>query len=244
MNFKIGRIYLVTNLLNGKKYVGKTLKATKARWADHVKDARNNSMCILHKAVRKYGAQNFSVRTLKRCTEPLLDACETHFIRRHGSLGRHGYNMTPGGTGVPKTKAMIRKTSKALTGRTLSKARRESCKQSTTALWKTKKFRTKTMAGLRAAMSKSSYHKKLSDVQKRRWSDPWKRLKLGTSMRRRWSDPRKRAAQSKTGKIVWADAKLRDYQAENSRAQWADPVKRATMMAARLRNKMARERAV
>jgi group I intron endonuclease len=57
-------IYLVTNNVNGKVYIGQTKR--KDRWYHHVWEAqkgRKNKM-LLHKAIRKYGAESFTYEVL------------------------------------------------------------------------------------------------------------------------------------------------------------------------------------
>ena len=48
-------IYCHTNKLNGKRYVGRSVNTLEGRWYTHVSGARNNSQCLFHKAIRKYG---------------------------------------------------------------------------------------------------------------------------------------------------------------------------------------------
>ena len=53
-------IYLIRNRLNGKSYVGQTVKTLQARWAEHIRDARKGSPFLFHRAIRKYGVEVFS----------------------------------------------------------------------------------------------------------------------------------------------------------------------------------------
>jgi group I intron endonuclease len=54
-------IYKITNLTNGKIYIGQTVqKNPKVRWYSHLADAREGSKNYLHNAIRKYGADNFT----------------------------------------------------------------------------------------------------------------------------------------------------------------------------------------
>lgn len=94
-------IYLVTNLLNGKKYIGKTIKGVARRWQLHVAAATHGSLFPLHRAIRKYGAQGFSLEVIDAGPFPsdcALAAAEIYWIARHQSVGR-GYNATHGGEG-------------------------------------------------------------------------------------------------------------------------------------------------
>lgn len=93
-------IYLVTNEINGKQYVGKTRCRLLSRWHKHVCSAKRGSPYALHKAIRKYGPNSFSIASIFVAdTEDTLSQAERLFI---GALGtaRHGYNLTSGGEGA------------------------------------------------------------------------------------------------------------------------------------------------
>jgi hypothetical protein len=52
----IGFIYVVTNTVNGKVYVGKTTKPFDGRWKEHQRITRSKSKRhYLHNAIRKHG---------------------------------------------------------------------------------------------------------------------------------------------------------------------------------------------
>jgi group I intron endonuclease len=85
-------IYKITNLVNGKIYVGK--------------DAVNNpkylgSGLILENAVRKYGVDNFKKEILEECNSlEELSQRESFWINKLNSTNRKiGYNITNGGEG-------------------------------------------------------------------------------------------------------------------------------------------------
>ena len=98
----MGEIYLITNKLNNKKYVGQTIFTTEQRWEGHLKDLyRNRSNSILHKAIKKYGRDSFDVRPIiVNVPEADLDRLETIWIKRLNTLIPNGYNMTAGGGGI------------------------------------------------------------------------------------------------------------------------------------------------
>ena len=90
-----GRIYKITNKLNGKFYVGKTMKSLSTRFYKHCYDAvKRNSRCYFHKAIRKYGKENFVIEELEVCKNDLGNR-EIFWI---SSLNPE-YNQTLGGDG-------------------------------------------------------------------------------------------------------------------------------------------------
>lgn len=86
-------IYLITNIQNGKRYIGKTIDIHR-RWSQHTSKARTGSNTLLHKAIRKYGAGNFTVEILQETS----DDSNRDEIRWIQTLLPE-YNLTTGGDG-------------------------------------------------------------------------------------------------------------------------------------------------
>lgn len=95
-------VYLLTNLENGKLYVGKTKGGIEQRWYNHVKDAKNGSNYAIHRAIRKYGKDSFTRRILGEYqTEEEALTAEREWISKLGTMIRErGYNMCEGGHGT------------------------------------------------------------------------------------------------------------------------------------------------
>lgn len=95
MDENIYSIYLITNKINGKKYVGFT-NDPKRRWKDH--RSRNS---VIGKALRKYGRENFSFEIIyqSKDAEHCLSVMEPYFIAEHDAFN-NGYNISTGGDGA------------------------------------------------------------------------------------------------------------------------------------------------
>ena len=97
-----GFIYMITNNINGKQYIGKTSTTVEARWRQHVSESyRNVSNSALHRAINKYGEDAFVVSTLlKNIPVERLNHYERLWILKMKSRAPGGYNLTDGGDGV------------------------------------------------------------------------------------------------------------------------------------------------
>lgn len=94
-------VYLLTNLVTGKCYVGKTERTLDIRWDEHLKCARYDSSLYLHRAIRKYGKDSFEHIILQECfSKKDLSDLEIMWIDKLKTLVPNGYNMTKGGDGV------------------------------------------------------------------------------------------------------------------------------------------------
>lgn len=95
-----GKIYKITNKLNGKIYIGQTLKSLEERFQKHCrktteKDKYHMNMAI-KKAIRKYGKENFTIELIEEVNQELLDVREIYWISFYDSYNK-GYNCTLGG---------------------------------------------------------------------------------------------------------------------------------------------------
>lgn len=93
-------IYKITNLVNGKIYIGQSINIDKRIkehfWkASNEKDISYNS--ALHLAIRKYGKENFQWEILEECKVDNIDEREKFYIKEYNSLTPNGYNILSGG---------------------------------------------------------------------------------------------------------------------------------------------------
>jgi group I intron endonuclease len=90
-------VYLITNLINGKQYVGKTDLTSEHRWKQHL-NYSGNDRHLTH-ALRKYGKESFRFEEIKSdLTAADAAAIEIKIIEALGTF-ENGYNKTRGGEG-------------------------------------------------------------------------------------------------------------------------------------------------
>lgn len=99
----IGYIYKIENLVNGKKYIGKTVFSVEKRWREHINSLyqKHSFNYPIYRAIRKYGIRNFKIETLEEVDNSLLNNREKYWISYFDTF-KHGYNATQGGEGVQK----------------------------------------------------------------------------------------------------------------------------------------------
>lgn len=95
-------IYKHTSIRSGKAYIGVTRNSMKTRWQKHVRDAINGSNSHFHRAIRLYGAENWTHEILVDKIDTLEEAfaLEKHYIKKEDTF-ENGYNLTIGGEGNP-----------------------------------------------------------------------------------------------------------------------------------------------
>jgi len=88
-------IYVITNTVNGKKYVGQTKQKLSARFAKH-KNLNARGCPKLHNSMKHHGVDKFICELITMCEQEVADIYETMFIKIHDSV-RNGYNILKGG---------------------------------------------------------------------------------------------------------------------------------------------------
>ena len=96
----MGYIYKITNDINNKIYIGKTLSSISDRWKEHLSDMdkRKNEKRPLYSAMRKYGTSHFHIEEIEQCSNDIINKRECYWIEFYNSYA-NGYNATKGGDG-------------------------------------------------------------------------------------------------------------------------------------------------
>lgn len=95
----IGYIYKITNLVNGKIYIGQTKQTLNERWREHKVHSKTLNYS-LYKVMRKYGIDNFKFEEIEKCEIEKLNEREIFWISFYDSFNKKkGYNLTRGGKG-------------------------------------------------------------------------------------------------------------------------------------------------
>ena len=96
-------IYKITNLLNGKIYIGQSIDIMR-RWRQHRSSYKKNNQwnTPLYNSMHKYGLINFMFEVIEECPRDLLSSREQYWIQYFNTYDRqYGYNQTLGGDGNP-----------------------------------------------------------------------------------------------------------------------------------------------
>lgn len=95
-SFGNGIVYLYTNTVNGKKYVGITMLTLRHRTGQHP-----TADTYLGRSIRKYGRDAFNVEVIDNAgTKEELYEKEKYWIKELNTLAPNGYNMNHGGDGI------------------------------------------------------------------------------------------------------------------------------------------------
>lgn len=100
-------IYKIINNINNKIYIGQSIHIEQ-RISEHKSESKLDSPnrlaynSIIHKAIRKYGWNNFSWEIIEECSIAQLDDRERYWIAYFNSLVPNGYNILIGGQAYRK----------------------------------------------------------------------------------------------------------------------------------------------
>lgn len=98
LGYDNGIIYLITNLINNKQYIGLTTTSLEERWERHLYQVLRKEASLLHKAIAEFGKESFSIEIVDSASDiKQLQAKERQWIKELKTLAPYGYNVTLGG---------------------------------------------------------------------------------------------------------------------------------------------------
>jgi hypothetical protein len=98
LGYDNGIVYVATNLVNRKQYIGLTTTSVEERWERHLDQVTNKQASLIHKAISEFGEDNFTIEVLDRADDIKgLRVKEREWIQKLNTLAPNGYNVTLGG---------------------------------------------------------------------------------------------------------------------------------------------------
>ena len=81
-------IYMIENILNGKFYIGKTVKPVQERFKRHIQCAKKRVNCKLYDAMNHYGIDKFVVHVIEDNiqSEDILNQREIYWIAKLNAI--------------------------------------------------------------------------------------------------------------------------------------------------------------
>ena len=96
---RVGKIYIITNDINNKVYIGQTIMTLKKRFSAHCcyNESDKNKSMYIKRAIHKYGREHFKISLIEECSLDNLNEREKYWIEFYDSYN-NGYNLTLGGS--------------------------------------------------------------------------------------------------------------------------------------------------
>ena len=91
----MGYIYILKNKINGKIYIGQTVRPIKTRLGEH-RSGRSANCRLIYRAIKFHGWDNFE-KDWYECPDEDLDFDEELLIKEMKTLSPEGYNLKEGG---------------------------------------------------------------------------------------------------------------------------------------------------
>lgn len=124
----MGYLYMLKNKINGKIYVGQTIRPIKRRLEEH-RSGESSKCRALYSAIKKYGWKNFE-KDWYECPDEDLNFDEELLIREMGTISPNGYNLREGGGSRGKhSDESKQKMRVAALGKTRSEETKQRCKE-------------------------------------------------------------------------------------------------------------------
>jgi len=204
-----GTIYLITNKVTEKVYVGQTWHTIPFRWSRHLGSTRSGSTTPLHNSIRKHGPENFVLKPLATgvVTQEELDTFEDAWILAFNSISSaFGYNIKRGGS----------------RGRHLEETRKK-ISELRLSEWQDPAMRDKRSQAIKLAWDNPHYRENMSEANIIRWENPEFREKMIKAFNEPQAIQNRRAAAVES----WGGNTERKQSMSNTMLEkWEDPVYR------------------
>lgn len=204
-----GFVYLITNSVTGKKYVGQTTKSIQTRLRQH--EQLQGKCPALESAIKKYGREAFSILPLAQAqTQVELNSEEGYWIETFRTVSPGGYNLRGGGGQIG---AMHAETKEKLRVASSTDERRE--------FLRGLRKRPEVLARY-AESSRENWESKQEKMAAGR-ARPEVQLRRKESVRKAWKDPELLDRQRLHLAEIAQRPEVKEARSEALRRLWSDP---------------------
>jgi group I intron endonuclease len=198
-----GRIYLITNTVNGKYYVGQTIRTLQRRWYAHTTGTKTGCKYV-RSAIDKHGPENFIIEELVTAdSREDLNLLEKLWILALRSFDRViGYNLTFGGREEAPTEETRKRMSESAKKRFTDPVERNRISEAT-----------------KKGQGYPEVRRQMSASAKKRTDDPSERLKRSERMLRKYEDPAVRQKTSESTKKAMSSPEIRQKLSDSAKAR-------------------------
>ena len=251
-------IYQIKNKINGKSYIGQTIKDPQERWKKHIsisKKEGHKDTSYIHKALRKDGPENFVFEVIDTAkSREELDRKEQFHIKELNTLVPNGYNISTGGQFSKEIDAETRKKiSESKKGennpnwhRVFTEEERELHRQANFRRYSKLEERIKTSLKNKEVWERPGYRERMIKIIRNNVTEDF-REKVSKASKEMWKNEAFRERMKKQRKESWADPKKREEMLKKRRetrsknpncnvviaSRWKDPEFRKKWMLAR-----------
>lgn len=218
----MGCVYLIICKINKKKYIGATRKSAAERFLKHCKPGNDNFYLnsYIHRAIRKYGKEQFLVRTLFESNSwKKLCRMEKFFINKHNTKYPNGLNLTIGGDGAVgyrwnnKQKKKLKNTLNTIEYKNKISISRKR-------IWADPEYKAKMKIKLKIGHDDLKYRKKVSKTSKKQWSNKAARKAMSVKLKKYYESSDARKKLSIAIKEKWKDPIYRAKGVAATKKRW------------------------
>lgn len=202
-------VYVGRNLVNGKVYVGSTVKGGAGRIATHKHNLKRKQHVnkYLQNSWNKHGSENFEWLVVESCpVEDQFKREQWWIDRLRASNVRHGYNILHS----------VRSTCPAPRRSKISKK-----------IWESPERRASVSKKSSEKWLDPEYKARMTQVSLTQWEDPDRKARHKKRLDKRWSDPDQNAALVERNRVFWENSETRQNHGNLISDLWKTPEYRA-----------------
>lgn len=231
-----GVIYLVTNTVTGKVYIGQTTRSIEQRWGQHCYYADSRR---LGPSIRKHGKDAFVVEKIAEArSKQELDDLEIFHIQRLDSTNRNvGYNLALGGGSGKHSEDTKKMMSEKTMGHHVSDETRKKISASQIGRRPTEQTREKLSAAKLGVKHTPERVAKVVSALTGKTATAAAKKSLSAARTKLWQDPKARENMRQASIAARSSTEYVDRVSENTKTQWQDPAQREKLKAAQAAGK-------